>query len=126
MMNSTNQTNFSKEIIEFSKILDKTFKNISIDVKILNETMIKMGKNMGSLVNKTEINLLKKDLLEMKTSVSQIRSLVLEVKKTSKKTEIIRENTKVVKKNEDLRDIYLEISELKASIKDIEKKLKMN
>jgi polyhydroxyalkanoate synthesis regulator phasin len=112
---------FSKEIVEFSKIIDETFGNVSKDILTLTTKTEKSNKNIKSDVEKISkeitylkitFNALKKEMVELTRKVKRNNGSVIQAKPVSNK--------------EDIKELKSELTELKLSIKKIEQKLKMD
>lgn len=110
-----NEETFSNEIIKFSKLTDKIFDKISTDVKDLKS-------NIDELKNEKELPMLKKnikiDVDILKKDISTLRTKFITFTNNTDKT-----NKKI---NALIDAQQRDINALKASIKKLEIKLKIN
>ena len=101
---------FSDEIIKFSKLVDKSFdiisndiKKINLDITDTNKATLKLNKDL-----RTDVDILKKEILNLKTTMNQIKKNISMLEIKAKKT-----NTN-------------EINSIDSRIKNVERKLKIN
>ena len=119
-MTQNKKREFSNEIIEFSKIIDETFSNVSKDAKQLFELHTKVNK-----VNKSDLDKIKKDIIELKTSISSLKGLLNEVTIKVKRRPIV-ESVKPINNKKEITELKSEIIKIQDRIKNIEIKLKMD
>lgn len=121
-MDKLKPTEFSKEIVEFSKLVQETFSNVSKDVKLITANNEKNSKSTN-----TDISKLKKEISELKLIINSFRSSIVEIdKKMKRRNSIVSESVKPVNKKDDIKYLMSEIADIKLSIKSIERKLKMD
>lgn len=121
-MNKQNEIEFSKELIEFSKLVNNSFENVSKDIKLLT------NKNSDSIkISKLDINNIKKEMIDLKMYFNSVKKTLFEInKKLKKNTSIIPEQKRPITNKEDIKILANEISDMKLRIKNIENKLKIN
>lgn len=111
---------FSNELIEFSKLIDGSFDNISKDI-----IELKTNSEKANKVSTTEINKLKKDLVELKGILNGFKQNISLIDKKVKKRNVVDE-PKVINNKDSIKELKTELSDIKVYIKRIEDKLKMN
>jgi signal recognition particle subunit SEC65 len=113
---------------EFSKLIDKSFDNVSRDVRNITENNEKVGKKVITL-NKTikdDIEKVNKDITFLKISINNIKNLIAELDKKVKRNNNSSQPSKPINHKEDIKELKNELTDIKLSIKNIENKLKMN
>ena len=102
MSDKTTQKPFSDELVEFSKLVDKTFNNVSEDVKKLKAYFDESTKEIDLLKKliSTEITNLKKDVTNAKNNINQVNIRLNETNGVVKKdkTKIIRDVNEITSK----------------------------
>lgn len=114
-------TEIFKEMNSLTRTIQKTFDNVSADIKTLTANTEKIDKSL-----KSEIDKMKKDMLVLTNTLANFRKLILEVEKKAKRKTSVPEETKKVNNKDEIRELKLIIADMKTSIKNIEIKLKMD
>ncbi len=119
---------FSAEIVEFSKVIDETLSYVSKDIKLLGLNTENFDKELSGYkrASKTEISNIKKDISNLKNNLIEVRKILTEMSKKIKRTNVISPPVTKNTNKDEVRELRLEISDLKLTIKNIETKLKMN
>jgi hypothetical protein len=121
-MDKAKPIGFSNEIIEFSKLVQETFSNVSKDVKLITATNDKNTK-----LTNADINKIKKEIVELKSIINSFKTSIVEIdKKVKRRNSIVTESAKPTNKKDEIKFLMSEIADIKLSIKNIERKLKMD
>ena len=74
-----------------------------------------------------DINKIKKEIVELKSIINSFRSSIIEIdKKVKRRNSIVTESAKPTNKKDEIKFLMSEIADIKLSIKNIERKLKMD
>jgi predicted nucleic acid-binding Zn-ribbon protein len=123
---------FSEEIIEFSKLIDKTFNKIAKDVGSIKTELSTINNYVNE--NKKTSKVTIKDLTDVNNRISNLNNNVVnftnkinEVNKKLKRLSLLSESKQqVVKKNTEIDNLKMQLQAFNDRIKTIENKLKID
>ena len=123
---------FSEEIIEFSKLIDKTFNKIAKDVGSIKTELSTINNYVNE--NKKTSKVTIKDLTDVNNRISNLNNNIVnftnkinEVNKKLKRLTLLSESKQqVVKKNTEIDNLKMQLQAFNDRIKTIENKLKID
>ena len=123
---------FSEEIIEFSKLIDKTFNKIAKDVGSIKTELSTINNYVNE--NKKTSKVTIKDLTDVNNRISNLNNNVVnftnkinEVNKKLKRLSLLSESKQqVVKKNTEIDNLKMQLQAFNDRIKVLESKLKID